>query len=127
MGVASCTRTAPGSKTSRNSDRSSGRFWVKNYDPSRYLECVRMPILFCNGTNDKAYPLDSYQKSYRLVKSPRNLCVTVRMPHSHPAGWGRVEVGLFVDSVLRGGKPLARFDDVKRRGAVVRASFRSAV
>ena len=34
------------------------------------------PILFVNGTNDFAYPLGSYRKSYRLVNGPRTLCVT---------------------------------------------------
>ena len=56
------------------------------FDPSRYLPGVTCPILFVNGTNDFAYPLDSYQKSYQLVKVPTDLCVTVRMPHGHPAG-----------------------------------------
>jgi dienelactone hydrolase len=82
--------------------------WVENFDPSRYLAQTRCPILFVNGTNDFAYPLDSYQKSYRLVKD-RKLCVTVRMPHGHPAGWAPVEIGLFMDQHLRGGVPLPSF------------------
>ena len=32
-----------------------------------YLAGVRCPILFLNGSNDFAYPLDSYQASYQLV------------------------------------------------------------
>lgn len=46
--------------------------WSNNFDPSRYLAKAKMPMLFVNGTNDFAYPMDSYQKSYRLVKD-RNL------------------------------------------------------
>ncbi len=61
--------------------------WISNFDPAQYLPGVRCPILFVNGTNDFAYPLDSYQKSYRLVTSPTTLSVTVNMPHSHPVGW----------------------------------------
>ncbi|MBM4072521.1 MAG: alpha/beta fold hydrolase [Planctomycetes bacterium] len=83
--------------------------WEKNFDPSRYLGQSKMPVLFVNGTNDFAYPLDSYQKSYRLVKK-RNLCITVNMPHGHPQGWAPKEIGLFVDQHLRGGKALFRFD-----------------
>jgi dienelactone hydrolase len=83
--------------------------WVENFEPSKYLGQAKMPMLFVNGTNDFAYPLDSYQKSYRLVKD-RNLCVTVAMPHSHTAGWAPKEIGLFVDQHLRGGEPLFRFD-----------------
>jgi hypothetical protein len=82
--------------------------WVRLFDPSRYLGGVECPILFVNGTNDFAYPLDSYQKSYRQVPGPRDLRIQVRMPHGHQAGWAPKEIGLFVDSVLRGGDPLAR-------------------
>ena len=46
-----------------------------------------MPILWVNGTNDFAYPMDSWQKSYRLPASPRTLCLRIRMPHGHgPVG-----------------------------------------
>ena len=77
--------------------------WADLFDPSRYLPGVTCPILFVNGTNDFAYPLDSYQKSYQLVKVPTDLCVTVRMPHGHSEGWKPKEIGLFVDSVLKEG------------------------
>lgn len=83
--------------------------WVENFEPSRYVGQAKMPMLFVNGTNDFAYPLDSYQKTYRLVKE-RNLCVTVNMPHGHTQGWAPKEIGFFVDQHLRGGKPLFRFD-----------------
>ena len=86
-----------------------------------------MPTLFVNGTNDFAYPLDSYQKSYHLAKGPRTLCVTVRMPHGHQAGWKPAEIGLFVDSVLKQGKPLARVEQSSREGASVSVEFASKV
>ncbi|MBN1347021.1 MAG: acetylxylan esterase [Phycisphaerae bacterium] len=97
--------------------------WIKHFDPSRYLSGCRMPMLFVNGTNDFAYPLDSYQKSYRLVHSPRTLCVTVKMPHSHPAGWAPKEIGLFVDQHLKRGTALARFTKVQREGSTINALF----
>jgi dienelactone hydrolase len=97
--------------------------WVKYFDPSQYLPGVRCPILFVNGTNDFAYPLDSYQKSYRAVPGPRQLCVTVRMPHSHPAGWKPQEIGLFVDSVLCGGTPLPKIGGLYIDGNTITAEF----
>ncbi|MHC5536908.1 alpha/beta hydrolase family protein [Singulisphaera rosea] len=87
--------------------------WLAFFDPSRYLPGVRCPILFVNGTNDFAYPLDSYQKSYRRVPGPVDLCVTVRMPHGHQEGWTPKEIGLYVDNILLGNDPLARCGDVK--------------
>lgn len=82
------------------------RQWVDLFDPSRYLPGVECPIFFVNGTNDFAYPLDSYQKSYNLVKSPRALRITVNMPHGHSQGWAPAEIGAYVDSVLKDGPAL---------------------
>ncbi len=100
--------------------------WVDNFEPSRYLGQAKMPVLFVNGTNDFAYPLDSYRKSYRLVKD-RALCVTVNMPHGHPQGWAPAEIGLFVDQHLRAGKPLAKVTSAKREGDRIEVKFRSEV
>lgn len=83
--------------------------WVKKFDPSSHVGQANFPVLFVNGTNDFAYPLGSYQKTYRLVRN-RTLCVTVNMPHGHPQGWAPVEIGLFADQILRGGKPLPKID-----------------
>lgn len=101
--------------------------WVKNFDPSQYLPGADCPMLFVNGTNDFAYPLDSYQASYRLVAPAPKLCVTVRMPHSHPEGWKPKEIGLFVDSVLLDKDPLADVGLLKIDGATARATFTSKV
>ena len=99
--------------------------WITNFDPSVYLGQARVPMLWVNGTNDFAYPLDSYQKSYRSPKGPRTLCVTVRMPHGHQAGWRPVEIGLFADSVLRSGQPLAAVGAMKVEGGKVEATVKS--
>jgi len=101
--------------------------WVRLFDPSRYLAGVSCPILFVNGTNDFAYPLDSYQKSYRCVPGPHDVRIQVRMPHSHPAGWAPKEIGLYVDSVLRGGDPLARLGPMKTVDGKVSASCTAKV
>jgi dienelactone hydrolase len=97
--------------------------WLSNFDPSAHLPGVACPILFVNGTNDFAYPLDSYQKSYRLVAAPRNLCVTVNMPHGHSQGWAPAEIGAFVDSVLKDGAPLARLSAPKHEGGALSATY----
>lgn len=101
--------------------------WVRWFDPSRYLAGVRCPILFMNGTNDFAYPLDSYQKSYRLVPNPIDLRIEVVMPHGHPQGWAPKEIGLYVDSVLSGGDPLPRLGAMKTDDKSVSADFTAKV
>jgi acetyl esterase/lipase len=102
------------------------QLWVENFDPSRYVGQARMPMLFVNGTNDFAYPLDSYQKTYRQVKQ-RTLCVTVNMPHGHPQGWAPGEIGLFVDQCLKAGKPLARIESIRRDGGKVEIKVKAEV
>ena len=97
--------------------------WVKFFDPSVYLPGVSCPILFLNGTTDFAYPLDSYQKCYRLVTAaPVTLGITPTLRHSHQAGWAPVEIGLFADSVLRGGAPLPRLGAMQTTGDTASAS-----
>lgn len=103
------------------------KHWVGWFDPSRYLAGVRCPILFVNGTTDFAYPLDSYQKSYRTVPGKVDLAVTVGLKHSHQAGWAPPEIALYVDSVLQGGKPLARLGETVVSAATVSASVTTAV
>lgn len=78
--------------------------WVNFFDPSKYLGGVEFPILFLNGSNDFAYPLDSYRRSYQLVKGPMTLSVKIGLPHGHI--WTFGEVDAFVDGVLKGGEPL---------------------
>ncbi|MBI3850186.1 MAG: alpha/beta fold hydrolase [Verrucomicrobia bacterium] len=101
------------------------RRWVDNFDPSRYLSGVRCPILFLNGSNDFAYPLDSYQKSYREVNGPMTLSVRVRLPHGHI--WTFNEVDYFVDSVLKDGESLPQLKPMKIADGMVRTSFVSKV
>ena len=92
--------------------------WLRDFDPSQYLGGVNCPILFLNGSNDFAYPLDSYQASYSLVPAKfRNVSVVLNLPHGHI--WTFGEVDAFVDSVLRGGVPLPRLGPMQvKRGRV---------
>lgn len=91
--------------------------WLKLWDPSRYLGLSEAPMLWVTGTNDFAYPMDSLQKSYRLPKGPRTLCIRVRMPHGH-GGIGETapEILAFADSCCRNGVPLMRITGQGRRG-----------
>lgn len=94
--------------------------WLKLWDPSRYLGLSRTPTLWVTGTNDFAYPMDSLQKSYRLPKGPRTLCIRVRMPHGH-GGIGETapEIHAFADFHCKNGAPLARITGQGRRGSQV--------
>lgn len=95
--------------------------WIGNFDPSRYLARVQCPMLFVDGTNDPAYPMDSLRKSYQLVKAPVTLAVEIERPHSHI--WTFREVDVFIDSVLLHTTPLAALGAVQVDGNEVSASL----
>lgn len=95
--------------------------WVQVFDPSRHVGGAKCPMLFLNGTNDFAYPMGSYQKTYNLVKAPKTISVRVRLPHGHI--WTFAEVDAFLDSHLKGGKPLPSLSPMTVQNGVARATF----
>jgi len=100
--------------------------WMRWWDPSVYLPAARMPMAWVTGTNDFAYTMNALQKSYRLPKGPRTLCIRIRMPHGHgPAGEAPREIHAFADSILKGGDPLPTFTAQGRDGHQVWATFES--
>ncbi|MGE5194046.1 MAG: alpha/beta hydrolase family protein [Deltaproteobacteria bacterium] len=100
--------------------------WLNLWDPSQYLPGAKTPMLWVNGTNDFAYPMDSWQKSYRLPKSARTLCLRVRMPHGHgAAGENPEEIRVYADSLLKDGVPLPKVTDQGRDKNEVWAAYES--
>jgi cephalosporin-C deacetylase-like acetyl esterase len=94
--------------------------WVAAFDPSIYLPGVKCPILFLNGTNDFAYPLDSYKKCFDIVPGDKTLSVRVKLPHGHI--WTFDEVDTFIDSHLKGTDPLLKLAAMTRDGETVATS-----
>jgi dienelactone hydrolase len=77
--------------------------WAERYDPASYLPACRVPIFFVNGTNDFAYPLDSFMKSHADVRqAAKNVRIEVDMPHGHEEGWAPSEIAAFIDAAVRG-------------------------
>jgi dienelactone hydrolase len=101
--------------------------WIAAYDPSSLLTRCHVPVLFVNGTNDVHYPLDSYQKSFDVVPGRKELRIEVNMRHGHPPGWAPQEIGLFIDSHCRDGKPLPVPGQLTADGDRIRLAYTSAV
>ena len=59
------------------------RRWFDLWDPRHYLPEARLPMLWVNGTNDGAFPLGAYRRSYRCAPGARTLAIRVRMGHGH--------------------------------------------
>ncbi len=104
-----------------------GARWMRWWDPSVYLPDASQPLCWVTGSNDFAYTFNALQKSYRLPKGPRTLCIRLRMPHGHgDAGEGPQEIFAFADSILQGGVPLPRLTGQGRDANQVWATFQSA-
>lgn len=102
--------------------------WLGLWDPSVHVRHARMPLLWVTGTNDFAYPLDSFQKTYRLPPAPRTLAVRVRMVHAHGgAGEYPPEIHGFANSLLRDEPPLLRITGHGCAGAQAWTTFDTAV
>jgi dienelactone hydrolase len=100
--------------------------WLSLWDPSVYLPNARMPFLWISGTNDFAYPMDSWQKSYRLTKQPPTLSLQLRMPHGHGGpGENPQEIHAFVNSILKGGTPPPKVEAPKRNEQQVEVHYSS--
>ena len=99
--------------------------WIAAYDPSSHLSKCRTPTFWVNGTHDVHYVLDSYVKSYSLVKGPKTFRIKPRMGHSHTAGWAPIEIAIFIDSVLKKGKPLPEVGPLRVEADKVSVSIQS--
>ncbi len=106
-------------------DAPRAKRWAETFDPSKYLPGVKCPMLFLNGTNDFAYPLDSYKKCYELVTAARTVSVRIRLPHGHI--WTFGEVDAFIDSHLKKGDPLAEVAAMKREQEIASTTVTSKV
>lgn len=104
------------------------RRWVELWDPSTFLPLVRTPMLWVSGTNDFAFPMDSWQKSYRLTASPRSLCLRVRMPHGHGGpGESPPEIYAMAEALFRNGHRLPQISRPRLDGDHFLADFNSQV
>jgi dienelactone hydrolase len=100
--------------------------WMRWWDPSVYLPHARMPMLWVNGSNDFAYTLPAFQKSYRLPRGPRSLCIRLRMKHGQQEGEAVREIPVFADAFTNGGAPLPAITGQRREGDRVTVRFRGA-
>ncbi len=93
--------------------------WDKLWDPSSYVGSATMPMFFVNGTNDASYPLDSYKKTYDLVRSPKNIRIELAMKHGH--WFDQKECLMYFDHQLKGAPALPRVTRVTVDGKTLAA------
>jgi hypothetical protein len=81
-------------------------------------------MFWINGTNDFAYVMASWQKSYRLPRGERLLSLQVRMKHSHRDGATPAEIFAYARAALTGGPRLVSIEKQGTRGDEAWAIYR---
>ena len=107
-----------GKMTAAQSDK-----WHRLWDPSRYIGSAKMPVMFLNGTNDFAYPMDSYAKTCALVQGEKNYSIQLKMKHGHIFDFP--EFFLFAEQYIRGGTPMPVVARPEVNGGRVRTTVKS--
>ena len=99
--------------------------WAYWADPKNYIPLIKCPFLLINGTNDPFY-FDSTVKSYKLMSCPKELCLKVRLPHSHPDAYKQQELYAFADSIAKGGPKLPQISKQDFKGGAFSCEYVSA-
>ena len=83
-----------------------GELWESIWNPVEYAKNCRIPTLWCTGTNDYFFPLDSFEETAFAAGNPL-FSIKLRMKHGHPPDGDPPEIAAFADSVVKGGRKLA--------------------
>lgn len=90
-----------------------GERWNALWDPLQYAKRCRCPTLWCTGTNDHFFPLDSFKET-ALATGNALFSIKVRMPHGHPPDGDPAEISAFADSIVKGAPKLTERKVVRR-------------
>jgi dienelactone hydrolase len=100
--------------------------WSRTWDPSIYVGSASMPMFFVNAAGDSYYPIDSFARTFAMVKHPgKAIRIEVGMRHGHI--FDQKECLSFFDHHLKGGPGLPRASRPKVRDGVLRAAVENPV
>lgn len=86
--------------------------WQNLWDPSQYVPNIQSEILFINGTNDFAYPVESWQKTVEITPKAAQLMIP-QMRHNHEYGAKPKEIAHFMNAQ----KDLPKISIPRRKGS----------
>ena len=109
--------------TFRGMGDENGMKWLKLWDPAEYVCFAKMPMLFCNGTNDIFYRTPIWHRTTLLPKGEVFRSYKIRMPHGHAPSGDPPEIKGFADWILKGGEPLPRIMGFMATGRKVTAKI----
>ena len=82
-----------------------GELWETLWNPVEYAKNCRIPTLWCTGTNDYFFPLDSFEETAFATGNPL-FSIKLRMKHGHPPDGDPPEIAAFADSIVKGAPKL---------------------
>ncbi len=92
---------------------SVGERWESLWNPVKYAKRCRIPTLWCTGTNDYFFPLDSFEETAFATGMPL-FSIKLRMKHGHPPEGDPPEISAFADSIVKGAPKLNERKVVRR-------------
>ena len=92
---------------------SIGERWESLWNPVEYAKRCRIPTLWCTGTNDHFFPLDSFEETAFASGNPL-FSIKLRMKHGHLPDGDPPEIAAFADSIVKGTPKLSARKAVRR-------------
>ena len=109
----------------RNLGDDQAQRWVRLWDPAMYVGGATMPMLFCNGTNDRFYRPPIWHRTTLLPQGPVTRAYKMRMPHGHGAAGDPPEIRAFADALCRNATPLPSWTSLRVDGRRLTATIRA--
>lgn len=78
---------------------------LNTWEPSRWIENAKMPVLWLNGDKDKFFSITSTSLSAQHTPKA-SLSIINNLAHGHAEGWAPQEIYAFADSIVKEGAPL---------------------
>jgi len=82
--------------------------WNAAFDVSQYIGQSELPMLWTTGTNDTAFYLNSWRKTYLQAKGARTLRLLPNWEHDYNTPWSTQEFFTYADSLVKDETPLLR-------------------
>ncbi|MBO5924227.1 MAG: alpha/beta fold hydrolase [Lentisphaeria bacterium] len=76
--------------------------WQELFDPANYLDKITAPCLFFSGTNDYAFPFNTFWQSVGKCSGEVRHLLYPDYPHNHKISWTEKTVEIFAKKAVSG-------------------------
>ncbi|MFD2328004.1 alpha/beta hydrolase family protein [Cohnella sp. GCM10020058] len=97
--------------------------WNTAFDVNQYIGQSDLPMLWATGTNDRAFYLNSWEKTYGQAKGARTLRLLPNWEHDYNTPWSTQEFFIYADSFTKDEIPLLRVTSSGQSGTVAWAYY----